>query len=932
MTRAAKGGPCPRCGDELPPDAARGSLCPGCLMQLALPDMTAGAPAAGGRIGPYDLIETIGEGGMGIVYRARQRQPLEREVALKILKPGIDSKEILARFDAERRALALMDHPNVSRVHDAGASPEGRPYFVMELIRGAPITDYCDRRRLGLSERLELFLQVCDGVQHAHQKGVIHRDLKPSNVLVAEEEGRPVSKIIDFGVAKATAGRLTALTLATEVGQILGTPEYMSPEQIDLGSDDVDTRADVYSLGVLLYELLVGAQPFDPDRLKELGYAELQRVIREENPPTPSTRATLAETSTDLAAGRGLVPGALARAVRGDLDWITMKALDKDRERRYDSAAELAADIRRHLEDQPVLAGPPSRYYRVEKFVRRHRFGVSVAALVFTFLLVLVGSTTVQARRIAEERDRASREAEVAEEVSRFLVEIFEAPDPLRPTGSDPDRRPLSALQLLDLGAARVDAELRSKPEVRLRLKVAMGSTYAGLGHYPEARELLQTTLQEARTQLGEAHPVTLEAMLELSAALIKLREHEEPLALARVAVQLYEETLGDPHLQTARAKVQLAIALYHQPWGGLEEVIELEREAIDVLRRELGAEHPETLDVVRKLAVCLILEGQVDEGEAMLEQVLDTLLRTHGESHVETAHTLHQLAFVRGRRAVHDVATRSESLEEEAALRARALEIYRSALGERHLLTLRQRVALARNLEARRMHAEAVSQLEEAIEGMSATFGAEHIETLQTRLQLARTYEDMEEFDQAVPRYRTALAAMGRVLGPEHPYLVDARGGFAHVLMYAGRHAEAEEYFLESVEAHRRLFPDSGRTASQIGFAAVNYIEMGRYRQAEELLRQALRIWQLEEDEWGIGGCAQLLLRIAWETTRDPAEAMQIWAEFGDALAEQRTVIGRGLAVAEGLEAIAGRLPAAEAESAGRLESLAARIREEET
>jgi eukaryotic-like serine/threonine-protein kinase len=360
----------------------------GDFLESPAPGLTATAttPAAEGpgtMIGPYKLLELIGEGGMGAVWLAEQARPIRRKVALKLIKPGMDSKQVLARFEAERQALALMDHANIAKVFDGGTTPDGRPFFVMELVRGIPVTDYCDRCGLTTRERLDLFLSVCQAVQHAHQKGVIHRDLKPSNVLVAIQDGRPAAKVIDFGVAKAVNQRLSEHTLQTGFHQMIGTPLYMSPEQAEMSPLDVDTRADTYALGVLLYELLTGTTPFEKERLSQASYDEIRRIIREEEPPRPSARlSTLQEKLTAVAAQRRTEPRHLLRTVRGELDWIVMKALEKDRTRRYESAGAFAADVQRYLRDEPVEACPPSAAYRFRKFARRHKRGLVTAAVV----------------------------------------------------------------------------------------------------------------------------------------------------------------------------------------------------------------------------------------------------------------------------------------------------------------------------------------------------------------------------------------------------------------------------------------------------------------------------------------------------------------------------------------------------------------------
>ena len=408
--------------------------------------------APGDNIGPYRLHRRLGEGGMGVVWLAEQTEPISRRVALKVIKFGMDSRRVVARFATERQVLARLDHPNFARVYDAGTTDTGRPYFAMEYVHGMAITDYCDKHKLDTNQRIELFLKVCEGVQHAHQNAIIHRDLKPHNVLVTVQGDQAIPKIIDFGVAKAIDQRLTEQTVFTELGHFIGTPEYMSPEQADVSDQDIDTRTDIYSLGALLYELFTGQMPFDSKELRRQGIDEIRRRIREDDPLPPSARVSRLEPDTQVITQRHTNSvSKLAREVRGDLDWITMKAMEKDRTRRYNSPKEMADDLRRHLNNEPVLASPPSAFYRTQKFVRRHTVGVAFAALTTVMLIAFAATMTVQAGRIATERDRANAEAETASQVSEFLVKLFDVSDPSESRGNT-----VTAREILDAGAERV--------------------------------------------------------------------------------------------------------------------------------------------------------------------------------------------------------------------------------------------------------------------------------------------------------------------------------------------------------------------------------------------------------------------------------------------------------------------------------------------
>src|SRR5271154_1433286 len=477
------------------------------------PDRTrsTGTPggAAAGQIGPYRLLQLLGEGGMGEVWLAEQKTPIHRTVALKLIKAGMDTKAVVARFESERQARALMDHPSIARVFDAGSTAEGRPYFVMEYVPGLPITEYCDKHRLTVKERLELFLQVCDGVQHAHQKAIIHRDLKPSNVLVVEQDSKPVPKIIDFGLAKATAQRLTDKTMFTELGVIRGTPEYMSPEQADQSEQNIDTRTDVYSLGVILYQLLVGALPFDAKAMRTAGFEEILRKIREEEPPKPSTKIrSMGEASAASAEKRNEEPRSFAQHLRGELDWITMKALEKDRTRRYGAVSELAADLFRYLRNEPVVAGPATAAYRMKKYAVRHRIALGAAA---GLVLLLAGFVVVQAaelRRITAERNRADRERDRATHVTDFMTSMFKVSDPGEARGNS-----ITAREILDEASAEIDTGLAQDPELQAQMMHVMGDVYRNLGLFPRAQLLFGRSAEIRRRALGLENADTLRSI-----------------------------------------------------------------------------------------------------------------------------------------------------------------------------------------------------------------------------------------------------------------------------------------------------------------------------------------------------------------------------------------------------------------------------------
>ena len=534
-----------------------------------------GLLAPGERVGRYVVRERLGEGGFAEVYLAEQTEPVRRQVALKIIKLGMDTKQVIARFEAERQALAMMDHPNVAKVFDAGASETGRPYFVMEYVAGTPINEYCDRHRVNINGRLHLFMQVCEAVQHAHQKGIIHRDLKPSNVLVAVKEGEPLVKVIDFGVAKAISQRLTENTIYTEQGQLIGTPEYMSPEQAEMTTENIDTRSDIYSLGVLLYELLVGALPFDPTTLRQAAFAEIQRIIREQEPPKPSTRlSSLGDESTRSAQKRRLDPKSLLRELRGDLDWIVMKALEKDRVRRYATASDLRRDISCHLSGDAVEAAPPSRMYRASRFLRRHRSVLNgISFVVLAVYTAMMASAVVM---LTGESIGGTLFMVLGVGFTAFvyLVPLALVAISIIMWRTSRDRFSLATVMLGGVWIATMGVlvagiakrELAPSPDERV-------AQHVGEGRYDEAEIIYVEQLETQRRRLGNSHRHTLLTMQSLAELQVKRSRYEEGEALLLEAFEGRRFVEGEEMERTVGV-IQSLVHLY-DAWGKPDKAAE---------------------------------------------------------------------------------------------------------------------------------------------------------------------------------------------------------------------------------------------------------------------------------------------------------------------------------------------------------------------
>jgi non-specific serine/threonine protein kinase/serine/threonine-protein kinase len=595
----------------------------------------------GGQIGRYKLLSVLGEGGMGIVYLAEQKHPIRRQVALKVIKPGMDSKRVIARFEAERQALALLDHPNIAHVYDAGTTENGRPYFVMEYVKGLSITEHCDRHKLTIEDRLNLFRQVCHAVHHAHQKGIIHRDIKPSNILVSSQDDEAVPKIIDFGVAKALAQPLTERTLVTEQGQLFGTPEYMSPEQADMANEDIDTRSDIYSLGVLLYVLLTGVLPFDSATFREGGIEHIRQVIRETDPKTPSTRLTsLGEEAKKVAQSRRTEVATLARCLHKELEWIPLKAMRKERSERYRSASEFADDIDNYLKGAPLLAVPPSTVYRLKKFIRRNRAMVTGVAAVLAVLLAGVVVSTLFAIGQARARGEAERQAKISDAVSSFLRDdLLASVDPARGKGRD-----VTVRSFLDTASESLNGKFNNEPLVEASIRDTIGWTYRTLGEQEAAEPHLERAVQLRQEQLGAEHLDTLDSVGRLSWLYCDQARYEEAAELLEKAMSTCRRVLGDEHVRMLGFANTLGCVYFDL--GRYDEAEQLYLKGIPTALRVLGEKNNLSLFMVGNLGQTYERQGRYDEAE---RQFLEMLRMRDGFWDDENVSTLRYKSFLAG-------------------------------------------------------------------------------------------------------------------------------------------------------------------------------------------------------------------------------------------------------------------------------------------
>jgi serine/threonine protein kinase/tetratricopeptide (TPR) repeat protein len=776
--------------------------------------------ALGQTVGRYKLLEQIGEGGFGVVYLAEQREPVQRKVAFKVIKLGMETRQVIARFEAERQALALMDHPNIARVFDAGAtdahSPlgSGRPYFVMELVKGVPITRFCDEQTLSLRERLALFVDTCHGVQHAHQKGVIHRDLKPSNVLVSRFDNAAVVKIIDFGIAKATSGRLTDQTLFTEFHQLIGTPAYMSPEQAGLSDLDVDTRSDVYSLGVLLYDLLTGTTPFEVERLRCASFDELRRIMKEEEPPRPSTRVSALTTAgtgmasaLDVTRRRGTDPRSLVRALDGDLDWIVMRCLEKDRARRYATANDLALDVERYLGDEPVLARPPSRAHRLRKLVRRNRAAFAAGVLVSGALVAGLVGTTYGLLRAERRRVEAETARQETQQVSEFQAAMLrnldiEAMGRTIEEGFREQVQTTLSRQFVGEGAARrlrtkeevtaelaeydlrarpaqavdvarnimdkfvlapatraLEADFDDQPLVRAQLHQAVGAVYHKLGLFQAAEQHLTAALEIHRHHFGEgvARKETAISLYNLAGLLDELGRPSEADTTWREALAMWR-SLDDVELVARTAESYAATLL---TLGKLDEAEVLAEEALQLNRPRFGDDHFSVINNEALLAWVLGKRKRYPEAEALERKVLEKRERLYPDYQERIASAHYNLA--------QSVAAQ-ERLEEAEELYREAIEIQRACRGDRHPLLPKMMVKRGTLLSELGRRDEAEDELQRALALQREVLGDAHPDVDNTTGRLVMVLQSLKRHDEAVSLARGARAIADATYPEGHP------------------------------------------------------------------------------------------------------------------------------------------------------------------
>jgi serine/threonine protein kinase/tetratricopeptide (TPR) repeat protein len=811
----------------------------------------------GDRIGRYKLLQQLGEGGCGVVYMAEQEEPVRRRVALKVIKLGMDTKSVIARFEAERQALALMDHPNIAKVLDAGATETGRPFFVMELVRGIKITDYCDQNNLTTEQRLELFRQVCHAIQHAHQKGIIHRDLKPSNILVMLHDGVPVPKVIDFGIAKATSDqRLTNKTVFTAFEQFIGTPAYMSPEQAEMSGLDIDTRSDIYSLGVLLYELLTGRTPLDANELLRSGMDEMRRKIREDEPPRPSTCLSTLQAAdlTTIAKHRQADAPKLIHLLRGDLDWIVMKCLEKDRTRRYETANGLAMDLQRHLDNEPVTARPPSTGYRFQKLVRRNKLAfTAVAGVVTALVLGAVVSTwqAVRATRAEREQARQRREAQTqaakATAISDLLQEMLRSANPDTLKGSE-----YTVRQLLDDFSAGLANHFEGQPEVEAAVRTTIGRAYHRLGFADKASAHLERALTLRRHIFGPQAEQVAETLKECAWSSFEQGQHAQAELHAREALEIYRKRgISNQRVISILFPLQRTLIMETR----FAEADTVTEEAFAIAGKS-GIESAELASMIHGLADVRNSQSRYPEAESLARKALEMHGRLHGAEHPETAWALFTLGV--------SLRNQQKLTEAEAALResVRIFSKYYSpgyktvdfAMNElKAVLTAKGDTTALKGLESERRarlternDPDPERTLREALATQRRSFGDKNLGVATSLFNLSSLLRKQGKLPEAESTAREALTIRQQLLGKQHAEVAQALHLLAWNLHLEGKHAEAEALSREELAIWRKLY---GNEHPNVGWAlgdlAVFLHDQAKTNEFEAVALEAITIYE---------------------------------------------------------------------------------------